>query len=311
MGLVVALMALELLFSWGSYSGYNNSANAFPIGDLLNYLLIPPSIWLFIKYNMDDNFKLRVSHLWLYLPAAFAYLLVLLSRQGFVFMQENTLWFWFSDYLPLGGLIFVCAYFWVQYVKLYRLKVFHTKPFSLSQIKLLLMMLALTLLGLSWLIFSFIGWSYFHFIEYTLVLFFNLFAFIHFLEGRTFPVLNLEEKHQEFPNYDDQKSLKLIEDFLATHQPFLKPNYPLKDLARDTGLPVRYVSFLINHYQQKNYKEFINQFRIETFLLKASSNEKNYKTLLGLALESGFSSKSTFNQVFKSQVGKSPSEYLG
>ena len=70
------------------------------------------------------------------------------------------------------------------------------------------------------------------------------------------------------------------------------------------------MSFLINHYHHKNYKEFINQYRIETFLNKAQSSQKDSKTLLGLALESGFSYKSTFNQVFKKHMGKSPSDYL-
>ena len=91
---------------------------------------------------------------------------------------------------------------------------------------------------------------------------------------------------------------------------FLKPNLPLKELSYELNLPPRYVSFLINHYHKKNYKEFINTFRIETFLSKAKSEEKDYKTLLGLAMESGFSSKSTFNLVFKKHLGQSPSEYL-
>ena len=91
---------------------------------------------------------------------------------------------------------------------------------------------------------------------------------------------------------------------------FLKPNLTLKELSSKLNLPTRYVSFLINHYHKKNYKEFINEFRIETFLTKAKSEEKDYKTLLALAFESGFSSKSTFNLVFKKHLGQSPSEYL-
>jgi AraC-like DNA-binding protein len=35
-----------------------------------------------------------------------------------------------------------------------------------------------------------------------------------------------------------------------------------------------------------------------------------HKTLVALAMEAGFNSKSTFNQVFKMQTGMTPSEYL-
>jgi AraC-like DNA-binding protein len=43
---------------------------------------------------------------------------------------------------------------------------------------------------------------------------------------------------------------------------------------------------------------------------KMEDPAEQHKTLLALALESGFNSKSSFNQVFKSLTGQSPSEYL-
>jgi AraC-like DNA-binding protein len=41
----------------------------------------------------------------------------------------------------------------------------------------------------------------------------------------------------------------------------------------------------------------------------ANPSEK-HKSLLGIALDAGFNSKSSFNQVFKQHTGKTPSEYL-
>ncbi len=311
LGLVVLQMAGELLFSWGGSSGYNNSPGAFPYWIFMNYLLIPPSVWLFVNYNTDDNFKFQKWHYLLFLPAFVAYGLELWSRYTIFSLMDYAAWIWFSDYLPMAGLLYVVGFFWYKYLKLNRAKAFVAeKTTLLNQAKLLSVMTSLSLLGFSWLVFTIIGWEYFILIEYVLISFFYVFAFFHFLEGRTFPSLELEEKNREFPNYDDEESLGLLDDFIKERKPFLQPNLPLKELASELGFPPRYVSFLINYYHNKNYKEFINQFRIETFLLKAKSGEKDYKTLLGLALESGFSSKSTFNQVFKTHIGKSPSEYL-
>lgn len=310
-GLVVLMLTLELLFSWGFYSGYNNSEGAVPFWKLLNYLLIPPSIWLFVQYNTDDNFKFQGWHFTLFIPALLAYLIELLASWSSISLKEYEVWFWFTDILPLLGLIYVIGIFWIQYRKLYHLRAIPAgKDTSIQRAKLFLLMTSLTLLALFWLFFSFIGWRHFEILEYLLIFFFFGFAFLHFLEGRTFPALNLESKQQEFPQYKDPENLQLLEELMKEKKPFLMPSFPLQELSKEVHLPPRYVSFLINEYHGKNYKEYINSYRIQAFLEKARSEENNYKTLLGLALESGFSSKSTFNQVFKNQMGQSPSEYL-
>ena len=133
----------------------------------------------------------------------------------------------------------------------------------------------------------------------------------YFINIQTFPTQQKIAKSKiYFPKYNDQQELKRLNLVVKEKELFLTPNFSLKDLSNTLKLPKRYVSYLINRYHDKNYKEFINDFRIQTFLQKAQSDEKNHKTLLALALESGFNSKSTFNQVFKNHVGKTPSEYL-
>jgi len=308
MGLVVFMIAIELLFSWGAKSGYTNQPGAIPYWYLLNYLILPPSIWLFVKYHTDDNFQFQPWHYLLYLPAVLAYIVEFWFKGTSVSLAEYPLWSIFIDYLPLIGTVYAVGYFWTKYFQLNPFK--SGKKAFFGQLRLVILMFSLSLVCLFWLVFSFIGWAYYEWIEFTLTFLFMSFAFLHFLDNQGLPALALKEKNKEFPHHDDQKSLRLMEEKLKEHQYFLKPKLPLKELAAELDLPSRYVSFLINHYHQKNYKEFINQYRIQAFLDKAQSSEKDSKTLLGLALDSGFSSKSTFNQVFKKQMGKSPSEYL-
>lgn len=311
MGMVVLMMGIELLFSWAVRSGYVDSPDPIPFWRILNYLIFPPSIWLFVKYNTDDNFEFKSWHSLLFVPAVAAYLLEIWSRMNSLSLMNYPAWIWFSDYLPLIGTTGVVGYFWMKYFELHPVG---SSNFSwklvLSQLRLLLLMASLTLICLMWLVFNFIGWDNYRFIELTLSLLFLGFTFLNFLENQGLPSLSKEDKNSDFPNFDDEKNLEQIDNALRNHKYYLKPNFPLRELAAELDLPARYVSFLINHYHKKNYKEFINGFRIKEFLSKAESGEKDSKTLLGLALESGFSSKSTFNQVFKNSTGKSPSEYL-
>lgn len=311
LGLVVLILAVELFFSWGAQSGLNNSPGVFPYWILLNYLIIPPSIWIFVKYHLDDNFEFQTWHLWLFLPALIAYGFDIWSSVEHVSLIEYTAWVWFSQYLPLLALLYVLGFFWVKYFQSNRRTGDKSQRNSfLVHLRFMMLMISLTMVCLLWLTFELIGYEHYELIEYTFIFLFVGFAFLNFLESRNFLYLAKDEKDEEFPNYDDQKSLKLLEASLKEHKSYLKPNFPIKELALEVKLPARYVSFLINHYHNKNYKEFINQYRIDTFLQKIESGENESKTLLGLALDSGFSSKSTFNQVFKKHMGKSPSAYL-
>ena len=311
-GLVVLILSFEILFSWGARSGYNNSEGAFPIWLLLNYLVIPPSIWFFVKYHTDDNFKLLKWHLLLYVPAALESIIQIFTLQMSISLVNSSLWVWFSDYLPMVSLILVIGYFWKTYVQLsnnHQIK--SKKSIWLSQMRFLLLMSTLSLISIFWLVFTFIGWEYFSLIEILLIVLFFGMAFLMFLDTQTVPVMTTKtDKSSEFPHFNDDRYLKELEQILSENKLYLKPNLPLKELSSEMELPHRYVSYLINKYHNKNYKEFINEYRIDTFLEKAQSGKEDHKTLLALALESGFSSKSTFNQVFKNHRGKTPSEYL-
>jgi len=310
-GLVVFIMAIELLFSWGVRSGYVNSPDAIPFWKLLNYLIIPPGIWLFVQFNTNDNFILKRSHYLLFVPAVAAYILEFTFTHFQLSLGNNSLWLWFTDYLPLIATTLVLIDFWIRFYKAKPLQLKKSNKSSyLSRVRMLLLMTSLSLVCIMWYVLSFSQGKYFEYVEFILLFMFFGFAVLNFVETQNFASLTPEEKNEKFPHHEDQKSLSILQNLLKEEQPYLQSNFPLRELSNMCGLPPRYVSYLINHYHQKNYKEFINEYRISHFLEKAKSEEINSKTLLGLALESGFSSKSTFNLVFKNSTGKSPSEYL-
>ena len=90
---------------------------------------------------------------------------------------------------------------------------------------------------------------------------------------------------------------------------FNLPTY-LKKLSGLCGFSDELLSELINKYYSADFRSFVNAFRIEEVIRKVNRGEDEEKTLLGIALESGFNSKSTFNQTFKNLKGKSPSDFF-
>ena len=98
--------------------------------------------------------------------------------------------------------------------------------------------------------------------------------------------------------------LKLMKD----EKPYLKPKLTLYGLATLLDISPNHLSQIINQFENQNFNDFVNKYRINEFIERASSN--NQFSLLAHALDSGFNSKSTFNNVFKKQKGCTPSQFI-
>jgi AraC-like DNA-binding protein len=84
----------------------------------------------------------------------------------------------------------------------------------------------------------------------------------------------------------------------------------LGQLAELLGVHPNYLSQVINEKLGKNFYNYINELRVEAFIQLASGSDKQHYSLLALAFECGFNSKSTFNKYFKMVTGKTPSEFF-
>ena len=101
-----------------------------------------------------------------------------------------------------------------------------------------------------------------------------------------------------------------LEAHMREQQPFLRKGYGIKDLAAETGIPPHHVSALINQEYRMNFSDFINRYRVEYIKERMTQLEWRQLTLEGLALEAGFSNRTTFFRAFVKLTGHTPSEYL-
>ena len=107
----------------------------------------------------------------------------------------------------------------------------------------------------------------------------------------------------------DREYIEKLNKYFVENKPYLNPELNLPQLATDTGISSHYLSQVINEYYKMNFFDYINQQRVEVVKTRIIDLQyKNY-SILGIAFESGFNSKSAFNQVFKKFTGLTPSEY--
>lgn len=90
---------------------------------------------------------------------------------------------------------------------------------------------------------------------------------------------------------------------------YLNPDLTLAHLATEIGISSHILSQVINEHFKLNFFDLVNQYRVEEFKKRIVSAEYENYSLLGIALDCGFNSKSAFNRIFKRATGLTPSRY--
>lgn len=107
----------------------------------------------------------------------------------------------------------------------------------------------------------------------------------------------------------DIQKFNKIKSQIEKKELFTNPKLNLRTLALELGVKEKELSRLINECGKINFYQFVNEYRIEKFKQLIQSSKFDQFTLLGLATEAGFSSKSTFYAAFKRFEGMSPKQY--
>ena len=109
-----------------------------------------------------------------------------------------------------------------------------------------------------------------------------------------------------------QDSIKIAErlnKYMKEEQPFLDTELSLSKLAKEINTYPHYLTQVLNENMKLNFYDYVNSFRIKE-VKKELNNPKNSQfTILAIAYDCGFNSKSVFNRIFKQKTGLTPSEY--
>lgn len=96
---------------------------------------------------------------------------------------------------------------------------------------------------------------------------------------------------------------------LETEKPYLDSGLKLENLADQLQISPQHLSQLINTGFGTNFNAFINEYRVNEAKKMLRSNKYNSYSLEGIALESGFSNRTSFYRVFKKHSGMTPSKF--
>ena len=108
---------------------------------------------------------------------------------------------------------------------------------------------------------------------------------------------------------DDNIYYKELEFLMREAKIYQDPHLGLDSVAKKLKISSNYLSQLVNKLTGKNFADYINTFRVEDAKAKLRDHNFINYTIIGIALESGFNSKSTFYSAFKKLTGISPSDY--
>ena len=131
-------------------------------------------------------------------------------------------------------------------------------------------------------------------------------------------ITEIEEKEKiSLPLSLDDKDVQMfdnlfekIEDYIVKKENFKDSNITISIVSTNININNNYISRAIRLKGFTNFNHYVNSARINHAKMLLNSKDMNKVTFLYIYSESGFTSQSTFNRVFKQIEGKTPSEFL-
>ena len=100
-----------------------------------------------------------------------------------------------------------------------------------------------------------------------------------------------------------------LQNYMKIEKPFLDPELTIKDVADHLHISRHHITQVINEKLGKNFFTWINEYRVEEVKERLLNPDYSHLTIVAIAYDCGFNSKSAFNSIFKKETGRTPSEF--
>lgn len=301
-----------------------------------------PFVFVYTTALSDSKFKTNIKNFYhfgfilIFIGAFIPYLNLSNEEQMNLVLQKGDLSFYML--LPMLSLLFISVYFFTRTIIIlvrhqYSIKqsYSHEEKINLAWIKLIAcgflgtIVLTFVLFALASAKIVSIFWMDYILVLMNVALFFYI-AFSGYKQNaikRLMPSSVTNEKktdntittktelrpsNEELDNGQKEAIEKLLQ-YMENNKPYLQPELNIGDLANHLKIHAHQLSKLINSNLNKSFFEFVNEYRVEEFKKLVANPKNKHISLLGLAMDAGFNSKSSFNRTFKTITGLTPSEF--
>lgn len=328
---------------WYSRQPYRDVLFYIPFQQLL---FIPPVLYFYVKTLLDESVTFKPKCFWHFIPGLcyLIYSLLVFIADKAVF--DNAYFYAdgmdkdFSSWYQITGFISLATYsiFSLKLYLTYRQVSLQTVSFADSIMfgwikKFLIALLLLLLLRGLFFIFNpewdQFGKKFWYYLCFSISVYYisisgyvNAVQSIFTLKKISIPVLgvrtqideqedsSLSQKPSTIDQFDLEAWKNNLEQLMIIEEVYKNPSLTLIDVARQMQTNPKQISQIINQGFGMNFNDFVNFYRTQAVIDQLKSGKHSLLTLLAIAFECGFNSKSTFNRAFRKSTNLTPREFL-
>ena len=345
LSLLLLLFALYISPFMLGYSGWYGRDGYYEVLfylPLQQVLLLGPIVYFYTKSLLDEGFKLTRKERIHFVPAILYLLYSFIIFIADFFILDEI--YFYSDgqdkdfdlwYQILGfGSMLIYFLLSLQYYNRYKTKIFNelsyanevvyrwVQHFLIALLMVLLLRILFFIINPEW---GQFGRKFWYYLCFSMVFYYiSIQGFAQYIQLANQPRFFRKEKEeneeiikpevQTSGLKEDPEKLHLwkkqLFDLVQNRKLYLNPRLTLSDMAKEMSLNTKQVSQVVNQGFDMNFNDFVNHHRTMALIEKLKAAEHQEKTLLALAYECGFNSKSTFNRAFKKETGKTPKIFL-
>ncbi len=124
------------------------------------------------------------------------------------------------------------------------------------------------------------------------------------------PIEEKKARQLDVLNTEEIENLKInLYQLFEDNKIHLNESLRLTDLSSELDISSKKLSELLNAHLGISFYDLINEYRVKEVQQRIKADSSDKYTLIAIANDSGFQSKSSFNRIFKQKTGMSPSKY--
>ncbi len=286
-------------------------------------ILLPITLFYTITFLLQPNYQLKRLDYWFLAPffiqIGLNFLLFFVYLLAPNLIEDNSLYFWYIQIREILSIIYsiVVIFLVLKQLRNHQVQVKkgavgvtnESLKWVQNSIWVLLILCALWIIGQ--LEFFFYGDNTLSFHPTWILMSILVFWLGYFMILRRdiFEVPALKEINKSTLSDKTEEHFKRVIQLVESEKLYRNPALSMDMLAEKSELSNGYLSQIINQKEGKNFYDFINTYRVEEVKAHLIDSNYNHYSILGIGLEAGFQSKSTFNAVFKKMTGMTPTQY--